>query len=485
MKRVYNFFVTFTLAALMLSVASCAEDSAEDNVVEPNTDPEVSLSGDLVLTPSVDEVLVNNNSTYVEFTVFMGDTDVSDVSSLEIFHLDEDYNLTYVENLRYEITESGIHSFYATCNNSENRVVKSETVNVEAHDLSDLTLVASQYTILDGVDEDKTVEFSVFFGDIQITSFDDDALSIYYVEGSQEDKIDSFSYTIDAVGSYTFYAEFNILGETVTSDQITVTCIDWDSIDFYKRVFGIQFTATWCGYCPIMTAGIHYFNKDYSGEDRAIFASAHGSDVMSNNYSNSLINKMNISGFPTLLVGSVNANYTTSIGAYTPYTTTVAYLVKAVEEIEEQDVCTAISASSNYDSSNIIIEAKIAVCTDGEFGIGAMVLEDGITASQTSYVTLSSIGLGDYDTSNHLNVLQGIYPYSYSGDQYEDLGGVESHSSGQQYSFSCTFDISKLTSLSNIENCRIAVYTYNKSTGYIDNIVQAPIGGVHYFDTKN
>ncbi len=253
--------------------------------------------------------------------------------------------------------------------------------------------------------------------------------------------------------------------------------IDWDALSFTKRVIGIQCTATWCGYCPRITGLIHNFEEQY-GEDRAVFIAAHGSDVMSNSYSVYILNEMEVTGYPSLYIGSIQPDKAAKVDS------AVSYLYSAICNVEDQGVATAISASSSVSSSIIEINAKVAVKTSGKYGVGAMILEDNISATQSSYYSnLADVGLDGYDTSNHVNVVQGCYPTT-SGTPYVNLGDETQHTSNNTYNFNCSFNISSLTTLSNINNCRIVVYTYNIATGYVDNIIQAPIGTTRDFDTK-
>ncbi|MFI3286150.1 MAG: Omp28-related outer membrane protein [Rikenellaceae bacterium] len=473
MKRVYNVVAFFALLAMSLSTIGCTE-GADD--VTPGGEV---LTGDLVLSASAYEVLVTEDSS-VEFTAMMGDTDVTDKLSLEIAYVDADDNISYVTGLTFPITESGSYNFYATCTNSEQKIVKSEIITVEAIDAYDLRLAASATSFIDGYSDNFDVEFSAYYGSTQITSFDDEAFKLYRVEGEERSELGSFDYTVDAVGDFTFIATYTVAGTEVESNEITLKRrSSTDDIAYIKRTIGLQFTATWCGYCPIMTSAIHHYEEQY-GTDRSVFISAHGSDIMANDYSNYLTTVMGISGFPTLLVGSINTSKATNIGAY-DYATTMGYIAQAVQNVEKLGVSTAIAVKSEVKGSEIEIDANVYVGKSGSFGVGAMLLEDGIIAKQTSYIDLDELNLEDYDTSNHKNVLQAFYPKS-GLIPYVDLGDVENQSADTEYDFSCSFDIDDLTTLSEINNCRVVIYTYDTTSGYIDNIIQAPINTSRCYD---
>ncbi len=440
------------------------------------------LEGELVLTPSSDVFCIGVDS-YVSFTAAVGDVDVTNNSSLSVFYIDNNDNDIDVTGNEFVIKTAGSYKFYAKYNNPDGSVITSSVVSVEAFEVGELSLDIMVSYSSSG---QCNIDFEIYYGQTQLTTFDEQNMAVYAVDNSgNTTKLDvsGLSYTSTLNGLYSLYVSYNVYnGYEVQSNLVSWMFEEWDAIDFQKRTLGIQFTATWCGYCPRVTAAIYYFEQEY-GDDRVVFVSAHGSDAMSNSYSSFLISSMGITGFPTLSVGSVNSSYATNVGTSTNYSHSVIYLDSAVKTIEAFGVSTAIAASSLVKEDVIEINATIAVKSDGKYGVGAMVLEDDITGTQSTYYDLADIGLENYDTSCHKNVLQCIYPSSQT-IPYEELGGLAQHYANNSYSFECVLNVDDLTSLSDINNCRVVVYTYDISTGYVDNIIQAPIGTIRNFDSK-
>ncbi len=378
MSKAKNLLYLIAFSVASLCAVGCTEGGSDD-----------SLSGELILKASVDQMTIANGGT-VDFTATIGDTDITKNALLKIYCIDEDKNFITLSNASFTAVKPGKYDFYAFCTTSTGGDAQSETISIEA----------------------------------------------------------------------TF---------------------DIDEVDYQKRVLATQFTASSCGYCPIMTSALHHYAEQY-GDDTIITASAHSGDIMSNSYSKYMINAMDVKGFPTLFVGSTDNDVAYNIGAQTPYTATLDSIAEAVEEIKAQGTATAIAMNSWESNGSITIEANVAVAKDGEYGIGAIIVEDGIKATQTSYVSLKELDLDDYDTSDHKNVVQAIFPAQ--NDLNMELAELDSHSANEFYHFNCSISKNGMTTLKSLAMCRVIVYTVNLESGFVDNVVQAPLGTGHAFDTK-
>ncbi len=464
MSRVSNLFLLLTASIISLCAVSCTESDSD--------------SGDsgLTLTASAEDYSAIGSP--IIFTATFNGTDVTNDSSTTLYCVDDSSGIITLDAMSYTPTSAGLYKFYAEYVDSNGNSYTSRPKIITTVDAANLWVYASRTEVISGMTEEK-VTFSVYVGDEELTLSDPD-LCFYAEVNGEVTQLDTLEYTTSGEGEYKFYATYPIIENDGASysNIVTVNSLSFDDIAFNKRVIGFVFTGTWCGYCPYMTAAVYLYTQNYSS-DKLIVAAAHNSDSMSNGYSSYLANVMsnNIAGYPTLLLGSINPSYTSGISSYS-----ADGIASAINLIDAKGVSTAIAAGSTGNSEKFAITATIAVNKDGQYGVGAMILEDNITASQNNYSTAANLGVSGYDFSNHINVLQGFYPKT--TELYEELGGVSQHTAGSVYDFSCEIDASGMSTLYEPSNCRIVVYTYDIATGYVDNIIQTEVNGSRNFDAN-
>lgn len=463
MSRVSNLFLLLTASIISLCAVSCTESDASS-----------SSGGSLTLTSTTNGFAAIGSP--VSFTVTFKGQDVTEESTTALYCIDDTNGLFSIDGMSYTLTSTETHNFYAEYIDSDGISYTCGPEVIVGVDTSCLYLYASRTEVIEGMTDEK-VTFSVYVASTEISS-DDPDLCFYVEVNGEVTQLDALEYTISDEGEYNFYATYPIV-ETEgpsNSNTATVNSLSYDEIAFNKRTVGFVFTGTWCGYCPYMTAAIYLYNQNYDS-DKLIVAAAHYDDIMSNSYSSYLTSSMNISGFPTFLLGSVNSSHTSGISSYS-----ADAIAEAIALIDERGVSTAIAAGSTGNSDKFAITATIAVNKDGQYGVGAMIVEDNITASQSNYSTAANLGVSGYDFSNHINVLQGFYPMTTA--LYEELGGVSQHTAGSVYDFSCEIETSDMTTLFVPSNCRIMVYTYDIATGYVDNVIQTAVNGSRNFDAN-
>ncbi len=458
----------FALIAMALSVVQCEEaTTSTDDENNANTE-----EAELILTPSAFEMALTEDC-YITFTATIGDEDVSNDSSLELWYIEPSGNILSVKDNSYTVSKEGEYNFYAYCSYGS-KILESEVVTVNVVEDTNIYIYPSAQMVETGTD----VTFSIYQGYNNIT--DDSNVNLYIYDGTDSTLLDEMSYTITELKDYTFYATYTFAGETNSSEHKTVSGMEWNDSVFARRTLVIQCTGTGCGWCPGATATIRNYVNTY-GDDDAIFIGAHGyntSDIMNNKASLQLISNLNITGFPTILVGSIAIGKATDVdfldiynGAYI---TNESGLASVIESLTKSEASTGIKASSSIESDGVAINAEIMVRDEGKYGVGAMVLEDGIYATQSIFDSLSFIDFEDYDINYHNNVLQGIYPLdSYL---YANIGGIATQSARSGYTFDCTIPYSEMSTLNETNNCSIVVYTINLYTYQIDNIVKVAIG---------
>ncbi len=353
-----------------------------------------------------------------------------------------------------------------------------------------LTLVASNTAIIAG--EESYVEFTAFIGDVEVTN--DETLAIY-LRGSGNTStvsIESLSYPIADWGEYTFYAickagdqsrlSADVVVSGVAAELEAVADSDPDKFDsFKKRAIAVQFTGTWCGYCPHAIKAIHEYSDSSYGDD-VVFVASHNGDTMASTAAFLLESYFSVSGYPTIAIGNYSRTNSYSVSGYY-YDYTLSYLAEAVSLVVATPVSTAISASSQIVGDYVCVRADVKVNREGSYGIGVMLVEDGIYESQENYSSSSELNLTGIDINTHENVLQGVSPST--SPFYTSLGGVTVNEAGNVYTYSCEFNLASLSLVQDINNCRVVVYTYDAteySSGYtdylnrVDNIIQFPVG---------
>ncbi len=351
-----------------------------------------------------------------------------------------------------------------------------------------LTLIPSDdyFEIEDG--ESTTVSFTALYGVEDVTN----STALFIVIDGNGYEVDEFEYELDKEGTYEFFADYTIDNTIYRSESVEVEVEavevedpseDPDAVyaSYVKRTIALQFTGTWCGYCPNMIKIMHQY-MDSSDGDNVVFVVAHSGDIMGNDYATNLISYNSSSGFPDMRVGST---YFLGQEKLLNYEFSYAYELFCgyVDSFIADDAKTGIGASSSTSSTSIDVDVEIEVGQSGEFGVGVMILEDGVYAAQSNYYSSSDLDITNVDIDNHDACLAASSPAT--KPFYELLGDSEEHKAGETYTYSCSFDLNDLTSMQEIENCRVVVYTYDVNTRKTDNIIQLPVGeskDIEYLD---
>lgn len=155
---------------------------------------------------------------------------------------------------------------------------------------------------------------------------------------------------------------------------------DYDT-PFYRNSLGIRFTATWCGYCPMM--GQAYESAMEQMPDRIIPFNLHPTSSQGGlgwKGANTFQNYYKVEGYPTGVINSI-----AQVGNYAVAVTTKMITGLAQEAIDSYPAKTNISAtSSTTEDGKITIDVQVAMKEAMDFKISAFVLEDGIVYTQAS-----------------------------------------------------------------------------------------------------
>ena len=262
---------------------------------------------------------------------------------------------------------------------------------------------------------------------------------------------------------------------TVTLSQMGELVADF-SRTFYRRSLGMRFTATTCGWCPLMSEALHMAYEETEGRlvPFTIYGIMAGSDWMIYDHWLEWLNKFRIEGFPT---GNVNGyaqvnNYDSSI-------TSQIFTGLTEEAAAQLPANTVIGGSASYDGSNINVNLSVASKEAGSYILGIFLMESNIIGNQSG-------GGANYQ---HDFVVK---------DEFTDYMGDEISLSAESVK-EFNYSIAVPSNIENIDNCYICVWTaeegtYSGSVGYaiyadygmlVDNVVTIPMNGFAIFDYED
>lgn len=269
--------------------------------------------------------------------------------------------------------------------------------------------------------------------------------------------------------------EDGIAKDTIIVSQMGELVADF-SKTFYRRSLGMRFTATTCGYCPIMSEALHMAYEETEGRlvPFTIYGLMAGTDWMVYDHWRDWCNKFGIAGFPT---GNVNGYAV--VQNYNAATTSQIFTGLTEEATAKLPANTLIGGMSSNNGSTIDVNLTVASKEAGTYTLGVFLLESNIIGQQSG-------GGSEYQ---HDFVVK---------DEFTDFMGDEvslSAESLQEFNYS----IAVPNSIEDINNCYICVWiakegTYSGNVGsaiysdygmLVDNVVTIPMNGFAVFEYEN
>ena len=238
---------------------------------------------------------------------------------------------------------------------------------------------------------------------------------------------------------------------------------DWTGKEFWHKSLGMKFTATWCGYCPMMATSFASAISQYPNRIELLNLHPTSSNLGFNGTSK-LENIFKITSFPTGMI-----DYRSSIANYSNSNYTTKVILDAVKETESNyPVKTGISFSSSVSGSTANLNVKLYIKEKGDYKITAVLLEDNIIGYQN----------GGGDSYNHSNIARVAF---------SDITGDAVSTSEDNKTVSKSYTAT-IPSSCDKNNLRILVYvlrqygsqsvirTDDYGDYYVDNAVSAAIG---------
>lgn len=207
----------------------------------------------------------------------------------------------------------------------------------------------------------------------------------FYDESLNVLDIKDFTFTAEEDGQTTIIAAY----QTYKSNDITITAIpvpvpstvadpDPSNTSFVKKVQVTKFTGTGCGNCPIMNQKFREAEKQSGIYDKIVLASAHTYNSDDPAYlPGSIGDAMGVTGHPYVVfdmeLGFNNYN-------------SPEMLAECVAIQYAKPAKAGISVNSVYSENTVVVKATVKASEDGEYCVGAWLLQDGIYSAQTSAI---------------------------------------------------------------------------------------------------
>ena len=243
--------------------------------------------------------------------------------------------------------------------------------------------------------------------------------------------------------------------------------MDW-SREFYHRSLFMDFTGTWCGYCPRMQRGMKMVTSEYP--DRINVVALHDSQsTLRFQGTASLQRVYSVTGFPNVIVdgrckihngGDKESNYNKLLAAY-----------KA--SVSGLPTVSAIALSSTVDGDRLSVFADVFVKKAGTYKFTLFVVESGLVATQADNDEGSR---NDY-IHDHVARISCSAP---AGDEFKTNSDNSTAAFSYNVSIPSSYKKENLTLLAFVQRAYDGSVPKINASDYdgffIDNSISAPVG---------
>lgn len=309
-----------------------------------------------------------------------------------------------------------------------------------------------------------------------------EGVTIYNAKTNKPENLTDLCFSTTTPGTYRFWASYKTKS-TIPSEAVSITAISGavpqlpkdpspEKVSFERKVFFTQFTGNTCGWCPYVTRLL----REYATvSDNFVHAACHS--YKSNDpayFSGGLPNAMAILGYPTLII-NLDKTLRFSTGA------TLRDLQDIVsKELASSDALAGLCASTILDGEDLIIRIGIKAANDGEYRIGAWILEDCIYAKQINNGASKELENGEIiDFNTHNNCLRATIGQSKSGDYFGSPVSLKKGETAEQSFIVPLYEALHPEKQWIGENCHVVVYvtTPNGSSYKVNNVIDCPANG--------
>lgn len=309
-----------------------------------------------------------------------------------------------------------------------------------------------------------------------------------------------FKFTATKAGDHVLWASYG----TYNSEEITIKAIDVpipetpadpepSSTDFKARVLLTEFTTTGCAFCPNMKTLLHDALEDASVAEKVVLTACHPGiidPVADPGYIRTTLDDFcNAGNFPKL-----NFDFYYTFGNYNVGKSEMQSMINEFYSSKE-GVAAGIAVNSSVNDNKVIAKVTVKAAEEGEYRVGAFLLEDGIYYVQSG-------GSAKEWMNTHDGVIRYIDSKYYSAagkDQYfgHSVGKIEKGKTAD-YVFDWDLDVIWSEGALNgelygkyywdefvMENLHLVIFVSTLGTDskgnqyyYVNNVIDCPINGL-------
>ena len=313
----------------------------------------------------------------------------------------------------------------------------------------------------------------VMVGDTDVT-----ADAVIYDENNEVVNLKDGKFTTSTAGEYYFWATYGTYSTfdknadnnglmSIRAISVAVPEVvadpDKSKTSFVHRAFLTQYTGTGCGYCPYMIKILRELMADNTIPDKAVLAAVHSYSSADPAY----IAAPKVSNYPFMHV-NFESSFNHGSGS--------SPLYQLVNGCVATDAKAGISVNPKlYDDGTLVVRVSVKAAVDGNFRVGAWLLEDGIKGQQTDYDNIGDESFNVHD--NCVRLIDSRYDGSWCG---KHLGAIKAGETAEK-----TF-VLDVKSKWKVENLHLAIIVSAEGEkGYtVCNAVDVPIDAPTPFDYK-
>ena len=168
--------------------------------------------------------------------------------------------------------------------------------------------------------------------------------------------------------------------------------IDWSKAFYHKSLY-MRFTATWCGWCPMMGRSVALAQTKYPGRIELVNLHASSSNLAFSG-TETLERQYGIGGYPTGMIDG--RRY---MGNYSSADYFVQWVGEILDETETAyPVSSAIGFASSFSGRTLSIDLKLYLREAADYKVTVLLTESGIVGYQSDYEQ------GDHQDYHHDNI---------------------------------------------------------------------------------
>lgn len=288
----------------------------------------------------------------------------------------------------------------------------------------------------------RTFAFGALYGTLDVSR--DEGLTI--TESGSDEPLGKNAqgyYTVTTVGN----EKKNIVGNWNGHTSLPLVA---GPMRFYKKVGILEFTGTWCTWCPQLAGYIKDLETGYP--DRNVMVAVHVNDALAVPYASSLVSRFKTAALPAAVLdfGDLVTNVTTS----------ASDLERRIREIVEGNPARCgIAIASSVADGRAFVTVRLLSAATMEYGMAVALVENGIVHEQ-----VMPPGQPVNYQYVHDHTLREVYQNNIDGVPVGEVAG------GAQVERSFEFDLKDY----NTQNCSIAVLA--TSGGKLMNAAECALG---------